>query len=85
MINLLAGENSSTSTGIFTKEGVFRNERISKSWPQERLLGWAGGNYTFKCHICNDYFMGDKRASMCYPCAVKREKEMIDDNKGSGI
>jgi hypothetical protein len=76
---------SEIPSGGFTKEGVFSNENISNSWPKERKLGWAGGDYTFKCLVCKDYFIGDKRASMCYPCAVKREKEMVEDNKGAGI
>ena len=75
----------SEPSGGFTNEGVFSSEILSSTWPKERLLGWAGGNYTFKCIICKEVFIGDKRASMCYPCAVKREKEMIKNDEGAGI
>lgn len=30
--------------------------------------GFAPGNYTCKCHVCDKCFMGDKRASQCAPC-----------------
>lgn len=31
--------------------------------------GWAPGNYTFKCHDCHEYYIGDKRATQCAPCS----------------
>jgi len=31
--------------------------------------GWAEGNYTAKCIDCKVWFVGDKRAVQCAPCA----------------
>jgi len=39
-------------------------------WP---LMGYAPGNYSFRCVECNETFPGgDKRATNCLPCAIDR-------------
>lgn len=43
-------------------------------WPNKRIGGWAPGDYTCICSTCGCSFIGDKRASVCYPCAVEVEK-----------
>lgn len=32
---------------------------------------WAPGYYTGQCALCSEWFIGDKRASMCADCAYK--------------
>jgi hypothetical protein len=36
--------------------------RPQKDW-------WAPGDYTRQCKKCKNYFLGDKRAGTCAPCA----------------
>lgn len=39
-----------------------------KPWP---LFGYAPGNYMCECVICNQAFVGDKRAVHCLECAAR--------------
>ncbi len=41
------------------------------AWPQERVHGWAPGNYSCTCGDCGIHYVGDKRSVQCYPCAAK--------------
>ena len=45
--------------------------------------GWAAGNYTSTCCICGAFFMGDKRAVHCAPCAY--DDKITTDNRESMI
>lgn len=56
-----------------------------ETWPRERYGAYAPGNYWCTCVVCNGTFDGDKRAAMCYPCAVKHENDKITNNLGGGI
>lgn len=42
------------------------------------LWGYAPGNYQVQCHDCHETFVGDKRASACQPCALKRREAHPD-------
>ena len=37
--------------------------------PRPPLGGWAPGNYDNQCCHCEMFFVGDKRAKSCAPCA----------------
>lgn len=37
--------------------------------PRPPRGGWATGSYFVRCSKCEQYFMGDKRASECASCA----------------
>lgn len=43
--------------------------------------GWATGNYSGKCYICDKEFTGDKRAVHCAPCAYG-DKLTKDNQRG---
>ena len=42
-------------------------------------FGWAPGFYTGKCIKCDDPMMGDKRARVCLPCAIKAALDVGDE------
>ena len=48
-----------------------------KDWPNERVGGWAPGNYTPKCIKCGRFYFGDKRSFHCYPCAKSEVDKYI--------
>lgn len=51
--------------GIAWKDARKHREPI---WP---LMGYAPGDYSFKCNECIQvFFGGDKRATNCLPCAI---------------
>lgn len=39
--------------------------------------GWAPGPYLNKCRLCQDIFIGDKRAWHCAPCAYDNEPNFM--------
>ena len=41
-----------------------------------RLLGFATGFYTNKCTDCGKEFTGDKRACMCFSCAINEANKL---------
>lgn len=43
-------------------------------WP---LIGYAPGEYSCRCSVCNEGFWGDKRAIHCLDCAVERANQII--------
>jgi hypothetical protein len=49
------------------------------------ILGYAPGDYFCICCICNQQFIGDKRAVHCEPCAVKGQQRLIENSMGAGI
>jgi hypothetical protein len=52
---------------VLTREAFERQA----AWPQERVHGWAPGNYFCTCGDCGIHYVGDKRSVQCYPCAAK--------------
>jgi len=46
-----------------------------KTDPRPKKAGWAPGNYTCKCCVCNAAFIGDKRAVTCADCAYRTEEK----------
>ena len=48
------------------------------------MYGYACGNYDNKCQICEEKFIGDKRARSCIGCAIKsifESDKFIEDEK----
>lgn len=41
------------------------------------LYGYAPGGYTAKCDGCGEAFVGDKRATECFYCAVDRHESAM--------
>lgn len=41
---------------------------LERAWP---LFGYAPGDYMCKCVVCDQTFVGDKRAVNCLECAVR--------------
>ena len=46
-----------------------------------RLLGFATGFYTNKCTDCGKEFTGDKRACMCFDCAINGADKLEDQTR----
>jgi hypothetical protein len=44
-------------------------EALGNKDERPQMGAWAPGNYSGKCIVCGGYFMGDKRALSCAPCA----------------
>jgi len=42
------------------------DNRPKKGW-------WAPGDYIHRCRICNDRFIGDKRAGHCADCEYSKD------------
>lgn len=45
-----------------------QDDRPQRGW-------WAPGDYFNRCHRCQDYFTGDKRAGICADCAYSDEEK----------
>ena len=48
--------------------------------PNDRIGGYAPGNYTCKCLFCGKEFVGDKRALSCFDCA-KAHRDRVDGER----
>ena len=42
-----------------------------------RLFGFATGDYFCTCRICQNKFVGDKRAIMCLACAIESAEQNL--------
>ncbi|UTU07968.1 hypothetical protein CcrC1_gp282 [Caulobacter phage C1] len=51
-------------------------DQITEIAPHLRGYGWAPGDYFSRCHVCDQQFIGDKRAISCHPCAVARHEDL---------
>lgn len=51
------------------KDSESRSNDLLDADKRDAKYGWAPGNYQNTCHVCNQTFMGDKRAVMCADCA----------------
>jgi hypothetical protein len=71
------------------KDTDFGSDMIEgwRDWPKEQLGGWWWGDGEYSCHCrkCGGYYVGGKRSWNCYPCALKRQEEEVQNNLGSGI
>jgi hypothetical protein len=46
-----------------------------------RLLGFATGEYVFKCMECKKPYIGAKLSAQCLPCAAKQAMHLIEENR----
>lgn len=69
---LFAGDDGETTYKKRLKEELKELRKQDDKRP--KLDGWAPGNYTNTCQMCNKEFIGDKRAFFCAPCAYGDNK-----------
>lgn len=44
-------------------------KRMKPADDRPQMLGWAPGGYMCLCRVCEEHFIGDKRAIQCADCA----------------
>lgn len=59
------------------------------TWPKGPIGMYAYGDYMCRCKHCRISYSGDKRSSLCYPCAVEdiaqKEEAFNNAKKANGI
>lgn len=48
---------------------------------REAKNGWCQGDYTGKCPICGEYYVGGKNSTQCADCAYKEDTSNKENTK----